>query len=153
MDPSMGDWIIRFLGAFGGIGGISFIVGVILYGRQEKIKRDLANESEDQTIADKVNAMLERTTKSLDERYEQMRKLYDEQTRNLNEQITINSKLQGKITRIIQVMKQGVEYRAGLAVANPDMHDVLGYDKAQLMKIEEIVIENGQVTRPLPGAG
>jgi hypothetical protein len=30
---------------------------------------------------------------------------------------------------------------------------VLGYDKAQLMKIEEIVIENGQVTRPLPGAG
>ena len=128
---------------FGGWAGLATLIGVFLYIRQERRSRDAksrvveGNAKEKEVSAtDQIEQISLRLTKEFEDRYLVLQKTADKNSR-------LVVKLTIKIDRIIQIIKQNIEYRLGLPIKDNVRVRMVDADKAMLDRINAIVQENG----------
>lgn len=133
------------------------LVGGGLYIRSEKRKKSaLADQEENKAKLQKTEDAERVKKMALDLAEEYRRKdgvstISNETLRADIERIRkMYYKIDGKITRIVQLVKQNVEYRQRLAKQSNCMPGCIGADQDMLNQIEAIMAENGEeeVTTP-----
>ncbi len=130
----------------GGWAGLAIIVGAFLYINEERRYRtaksiDTEAEAKQKEVSstDQIEKMSLKLTKEFEERYNAKVKESDHNS-------TLVIKLTHKIDRIIQIIRQNIEYRNGLPIKSSVKEKMVSADTGMMEKINAIVIENGAST-------
>jgi len=128
---------------FGGWAGLATLIGVFLYIRQERRSRDAKSrevegkaKEKEVSATDQIEQISMRLTKEFEDRYNILQKTADKNSRLI-------VKLTIKIDRIVQVIRQNIEYRSALPIKDVVKTKIADADKAMLDRINAIVQENG----------